>query len=83
MDREVRAIEKGMVLVTDNEAAYREWRQLVIAHSVSGTKVHDARLAAVMKVHGITHLLTLNTDDFMRYPHVTAVHPGSLAQQAD
>jgi predicted nucleic acid-binding protein len=79
VDREVRAIEKGMVLLTDNEAAYREWRQLVVAHSVLGVKVHDARLAAVMKVYGVTHLLTLNTDDFKRYPHVTAVHPVSVA----
>ena len=79
VDREVRAIEKGMVLLTDNEGAYRQWRQLVVAYSVLGVKVHDARLAAVMKVHGVTHLVTLNTDDFERYPHVTAVHPGSLA----
>jgi predicted nucleic acid-binding protein len=79
VDQEVRAIEKGMALLADNEATYHEWRRLVVAHSVSGVKVHDARLAAAMKVHGVTHLLTLNTDDFKRYSHVTAVHPGSLA----
>jgi predicted nucleic acid-binding protein len=79
VDEEVRTIEKGMTLLADNESTYREWRQLVVAHSVLGVKVHDARLAAAMKVHGVTHLLTLNPDDFKRYPHVTAVHPGSLA----
>jgi predicted nucleic acid-binding protein len=79
VDREVKAIEKGMALLPDSAASYREWRQLVVAHSVLGVKVHDARLAAVMKVHGVTHLLTLNIDDFRRYPHVTAVHPRSLA----
>ncbi len=42
-------------------------------------KVHDARLAAAMKVHGIMHVLTLNTDDFARYSEVTAVHPRTVA----
>ena len=79
VERETRLIEQGMVLLPDNEAIYHEWRRLVFAHSVSGVKVHDARLAAAMKIHGVTHLLTLNTDDFARYAHVTAVHPGSLA----
>jgi predicted nucleic acid-binding protein len=78
-DRETRAIEKGMVLLPDNEAVYHEWRRLVVAHSVAGVKVHDARLAAAMKVHGVTHLLTLNPDDFARYAHITTVHPGTLA----
>jgi len=78
-DREVRAIEKGMVLLPDSEAIYHEWRRLVVAHAVSGVQVHDTRLAAAMKIHAVTHLLTLNTDDFKRYPHITAVHPGTLA----
>jgi predicted nucleic acid-binding protein len=78
-DRQTRAIEKGMVLLPDSEAVYHEWRRLVLIHSVSGVKVHDARLAAATSVHGVTHLLTLNTDDFRRYTHIAAVHPGDLA----
>jgi predicted nucleic acid-binding protein len=68
-----------MVLLADSEAVYHEWRRLVLAHSVSGVKVHDARLVAAMSVHGVTHLLTLNPEDFKRYTHITTVHPGSLA----
>jgi predicted nucleic acid-binding protein len=78
-EQETRVIEKGMVLLPDSEAVYREWRRLVFAHSVSGVQVHDARLAAAMKVHSVTHLLTMNPDDFKRYIHMTAVHPRSLA----
>ena len=78
-ERETRVIEKGMVLLADNEAIYHEWRRLVFAHAVSGVQVHDARLAAAMSVHGVTHLLTLNPEDFKRYTHITTVHPGSLA----
>jgi predicted nucleic acid-binding protein len=78
VDREIRVIEKGMVLLPDSEAVYYEWRRLVVAHAVSGVKVHDARLAAAMRVHGVTRLLTLNVDDFKRYTHITVVHPGSM-----
>ena len=74
-DREILALEKGMILLPDNAAIHYEWRRLVVAHSVSGAKVHDASLVAAMRVHGVTHLLTLNTNDFARYPGITAVHP--------
>ena len=46
---------------------YTEWRRLVLTFNVSGVQVHDARLVAAMKEHGVTHILTLNTTDFMRY----------------
>ena len=36
---------------------------------------HDARLVALMKVHGITHVLTLNPIDFARYAEITAITP--------
>jgi len=44
-----------------------------------GVKVHDARIVAAMLVHGITHVLTLDEHDFVRYPGITAVHPRMLA----
>jgi predicted nucleic acid-binding protein len=46
---------------------------------VSGKQAHDARIVAAMKVHGVTHLLTFNTDDFKRYTDIAAVHSASIA----
>ena len=77
-EREVRAIEAGMNLLPDNEAVYREWRRIVVRHSVSGVQVHDARLAATMYVHGVSHILTLNVADFSRFDGLTALHPDSV-----
>jgi predicted nucleic acid-binding protein len=77
-DREVRSIEKGMKLLLDNEAVYREWRRLIVEHSILGVQVYDARLAACMYVHGIKHILTLNVADFGRFTGLTALHPSSL-----
>jgi len=53
-------IERVFTLLPDNENIHPEWRRLVVACSVSGTQVHDARLVAAMRVHGVSHLLTLN-----------------------
>src|SRR5271165_4121033 len=74
-EREVRAIEVGMVLLPDSEAVYREWRRIVLHHGVLGVQVHDARLAAAMYVHGVSHILTLNVTDFNRFAGLTAMHP--------
>ena len=77
-EREVRAIEGGMVLLPDNEAVYREWRRIAVKYVVSGVQVHDARLAATMYAHGVSHILTLNVGDFSRFDGLTALHPDSI-----
>ena len=77
-EREVRAIEAGMIFLPDNEAVYRQWRRIVVQHNVSGVQVHDARVAAVMYVHRVSHILTLNVTDFERFSGLTAVHPNSI-----
>jgi predicted nucleic acid-binding protein len=77
-DREVRAIEAGMSLLPDSEAVYHEWRRIVLRYGVSGIQVHDARLAAAMHVHRVSHILTLNVSDFSRFDGLIAVHPSSL-----
>ena len=79
-EREVRAIEAGMIFLPDNEAVYRQWRRIVVQHNVSGVQVHDARVAAVMYVHGVSHILTLNVTDFERLSGLTAVHPKSISR---
>jgi predicted nucleic acid-binding protein len=77
-EREVRAIEAAMSFLPDSAAVYREWRRIVLQHSVLGVQVHDARLAAAMYVHRVSHILTLNVTDFSRFSGITAVHPGSI-----
>jgi predicted nucleic acid-binding protein len=76
--REVETIERGMILLPDGEAIYKEWRRLVVQHAISGVQVHDARLAASMYVHRVTHILTLNVSDFARFPDLIALHPSDV-----
>jgi len=72
-------IERAFVFLADSEAVYREWRRLVVQHRVSGAQVHDARLAASMLVHGVSHILTFNGSDFIRFRSLAAIHPNEAA----
>ncbi len=56
-DPEVTRLERYFRLAPDTPEIYPAWRELVVAVGVSGVQVHDARLAAVMRVHGLTHIL--------------------------
>src|SRR5947207_15763316 len=35
-EREVHAIETSMMFLPDNEAAYREWRRIIVQHGILG-----------------------------------------------
>jgi predicted nucleic acid-binding protein len=80
-NQRVEYIERTMTHLPDSERVYSIWRQLVITYKVHGIQVHDARLAAIMQAYGVTHILTLNQADFLRYAGVAAVHPGSVLTQ--
>lgn len=74
-------IERALKLLPDSVAVHREWRKLIVAHKVAGAKVHDARLAAAMRVHGIERILTFNEGDFARYSEIETCHPSGLLQR--
>lgn len=76
--REVESLELLFPLMPDTPDIYMEWRKLVSAAGVSGVKVHDARLAAVMLANGLTHILTFSAEDFKRFPGITVVRPGEI-----
>lgn len=75
--REVEKIERLLQVLPDSPAVYPEWKRLVSQHSILGSKVHDAKLVAIMNVHGLRRILTFNTTDFSRY-EIEAIHPSSL-----
>ena len=74
-DAELTKIEQIFDLLPDTTEVYKNWRELVVKHSVSGIQVHDAKIAAAMKAHNIENLLTFNAKDFKRYSDIKAVEP--------
>lgn len=75
---ELTSVKALFILIPDTADIFAEWERLVVQHRVSGKQAHDARLAAAMIVHGVTHLLTFNTADFKRFTAITAVDPQSI-----
>jgi predicted nucleic acid-binding protein len=65
-------------LLPDSAAVHEEWRKLIVTHNVVGVQVHDARLVAAMRVHGVKRILTFNTKDFARYTDIEAMHPRTI-----
>lgn len=74
-DRRIRIVERYFTFLPEPPAVRTHWRSLVVTHQVQGVQVHDARLVAAMATHQITHLLTFNLKDFLRYPLITAAEP--------
>jgi predicted nucleic acid-binding protein len=68
-------VETRFRLLPDSLAVHKEWRKLLVDYRVSGVQVHDARLVAAMRVHGVKRILTFNTKDFERFEDIEAVHP--------
>ena len=80
-DREATRLEGLLILLPEVPAIYPEWRRLVIAHSVSGVRVHDAHIVAAMNVYKIGNLLTFNVPDFTRYGGIEVVHPSDIVKK--
>lgn len=62
-------------VLRDERVIFEIWQQLVLDHEVTGKRAHDARLAAAMLRHRISHLLAFNAPDFARYSEFTVVEP--------
>ncbi|HXF39312.1 MAG TPA: type II toxin-antitoxin system VapC family toxin [Blastocatellia bacterium] len=74
-DRKARLVERYFRLLHDSLVTFQQWRRIVVAHSVMGVEVDDAKLVASMNVYGLTHLVTFNLTDFKRYPAITHISP--------
>lgn len=72
------SLESFFRILSEDEASYATWKVMLTDHRVIGVQVHDARLVAVMKVHGVARIVTFNTSDFARFPEIEAVHPAGV-----
>lgn len=75
---ELARIRSNFPLLEETAGVFPAWHDLVTRYGTVGVRAHDARLVAAMLVHGITHLLTFNVEDFRRYPEITVVHPADV-----
>jgi predicted nucleic acid-binding protein len=79
-DRRAIAMESRLQLLPESNLVHEEWRRILVENRISGIQVHDARLVASMRVHGVRRILTFNTKDFVRYSDIEALHPLQASQ---
>jgi len=56
--------EAAFPLISESPDIFPAWKKLVAERQVIGKQVHDARLVAICRVAGISHLLTFNVTHF-------------------
>ena len=71
-------IERVFALLPDEPAIHAVWKRLAMMHGVIRNQVRDARLVAVMRVHGVDRILTFNAADFARYG-IDVLHPSAVS----
>jgi predicted nucleic acid-binding protein len=65
-------------LLEENPLILDRWLQLVTTTQMSGKRVHDLRLVAVMQTHQVERLLTLNPKDFANVAGIYVQHPREI-----
>jgi uncharacterized protein len=63
-----------LVLLTESDEHWPALRALVAAGRVTGARVHDARVAALCRQHGVRELWSADRD-FGRFPELTVINP--------
>jgi predicted nucleic acid-binding protein len=76
------ALRRLFRLLRDERAVFDTWEQLVLSLEIKGKQAHDARLAAAMQRHEISHLLTFNAPDFKRYSFIGLLNPDDVLHGA-
>jgi toxin-antitoxin system PIN domain toxin len=64
----------SVVLLAEGESYWRELKTSVAKAKVNGAQVHDARVAALCRTHGVRELWTADRD-FSRFPNLRTRNP--------
>jgi len=64
----------SLVLLSEAEDYWMQLRPMLVTGRVSGPQIHDARIAALCKDHGVTELWTADRD-FSRFPDTQVRNP--------
>jgi predicted nucleic acid-binding protein len=83
-ERVLSQLEQAFSRLPEPAEVYDRWRELVVRFGVSGVKVHDARLVALMLANDIAQILTFNAADFRRYEvlGIQAFEPENLESRS-
>lgn len=76
-------LQREFRILNEDRTVAAKLLELVARYEVSGKKIHDANIVATMLVYGLTHLLTYNVDDFVRFEGEIALVPSTKPSSED
>jgi predicted nucleic acid-binding protein len=68
-------------LVAETSQVFPTWLTLVTKNRIKGKRTHDCRIVAVMMAASVSHILTLNPNDFLGIPSIITVHPQEIVDK--
>lgn len=71
-------IRRRTVLLEESEPVTDQLRSLVLDTGVTGARVHDANVAAIMMVNNVNTLITENTSDFSNFAAINVIRPAEF-----
>ncbi len=64
----------GLTLLAEADGYWRQLQSILTAGRIMGAQVHDARIAALCRLHGVRELWSADRD-FSRFPDLKIVNP--------
>ena len=64
----------NLVTISESPDYWPELKATLLAGKTTGPRVHDARIAAICRQHGVRELWSADRD-FGRFPHLSVVNP--------
>lgn len=75
LQQQIESLLTQTIFLNETEISTRKLVELGARYSVSGKKIHDANIVAVMLANDINRLLTFNVDDFKRFLEIEVIAP--------
>jgi predicted nucleic acid-binding protein len=75
--QEIEELQERFSVLPESDLILGKWLELDANFRIQGKRCHDARLAAVILINKLDHLLTFNDTDFTSLP-VSVIRPDQL-----
>ena len=73
----IEEIRANLEWIPDSSETVNIWINMCRHYSISGRRVHDARLAATALAAGVTSIVTFNTADFKVFTELNIIEPAA------
>lgn len=77
----IQALQRRLVFLEEDERVSSELLSLVQKHELSGKRIHDANIVALMHKEDISLLISCNPEDFSPFSEIEVMRPKYFLKQ--